>query len=230
MNLCVIPARSGSKRIPKKNIKNFYGKPIIAWSIEAAIKSNCFDKVLVSTDDHEIVELAKSYGAEAPFIRPKKLADDYAATVPVISHAIKWQIENFKKPTYVCCIYATAPFIQLNYLRRGLKLLKDTNCEYTFSATNYAYPIQRSFRIKKNNKIKMFDTKYYNLRTQDLEEVYHDVGQFYWATADTWLKNKKIIGENSIPIIIPRSRAIDIDTPIDWQIAEIMFEVFNFKK
>jgi len=231
MNLCVIPARVGSKRIKKKNIKIFCGKPIIVWSIELAIASKCFDKIIVSTDDAEIADLAKNYGAEVPFIRPKSLSDDYTETVQVISHAIKWQIEHYQKPLYVCCIYATAPFIKISDLQSGLKILKSSSSNYVFPATNFAYPIQRSFRLKKNKEIEMFYPKNYNFRSQDLEEAFHDAGQFYWGLTDAWLENKKIISdEGSSPILIPRNRAMDIDTIEDWQIAERMFEVINKKK
>ena len=153
MRLCVIPARAGSKRIPRKNRKIFSGKPIIAWSIELAIASKCFDKIIVSTDDKEIANIAKSYGLNVPFIRPKKISDDYTGTAPVISHAIRWQIENNQKPLYVCCIYATAPFIKISDLKDGLKILKNSKSDYVFSATSFAYPVQRSFRIKKKQKI-----------------------------------------------------------------------------
>ena len=144
MNLCVIPARSGSKRIPNKNIKIFCGKPIIVWSIEAAIASKCFDKIIVSTDDRKIADLAKSHGADVPFIRPKTLSDDNTGTLPVISHAIKWMIKNYQKPLHVCCIYATAPFIRLGDLKNGLKFLKKFGHEFVLPVTNYSYPIQRS--------------------------------------------------------------------------------------
>ena len=227
MNLCVIPARGGSKRIPNKNVKIFCGKPIIVWSIELAIASKCFDKIIVSTDSKEIADLAKSYGVDVPFIRPKTLADDYTATVPVVSHAVKWQIENHQKPLYVSCIYATAPFIKLSDLKKGLKILKSVRSDYVFTATNFAYPIQRSFKIKKNKKLEMFYPEYLNFRSQDLDEAFHDAGQFYWGLTDAWLKKKPIINDNSIPLLIPRDRVQDIDTPKDWKIAERMFAAIN---
>jgi pseudaminic acid cytidylyltransferase len=230
MNLCVIPARGGSKRIPKKNIKNFCGKPIIVWSIEKAKASKCFDKIIVSTDDTEIANLAISYGADVPFMRPKTLSDDYTATVPVVSHAIKWQTDHDQKPNYVCCVYATAPFIALNDLKDSLKILRSSESDYVFSATNFAYPIQRSFKIKKNKRLEMFYPEHYNSRSQDLEEAFHDAGQFYWGLTDSWLENKPIIGKNSSPALIPRTRAIDIDTIEDWKIAETMFKAINKKQ
>ena len=229
MNLCVIPARAGSKRIPKKNIKIFCGKPIIAWSIELAIASKCFDKIIVSTDDKEIADLAKSYGVDVPFMRPKKISDDYTGTIPVISHAIKWQIKHYQKPLYVCCIYATAPFIKLSDLKNGLKILKSSGSDYVFPAANFAYPIQRSFRIKKNKRLEMFYKEHLNSRSQDLDEAFHDAGQFYWGLTETWLDNKPIISDNSIPLLIPRDRVQDIDTFDDWKIAERMFDIINDK-
>ena len=229
MNLCVIPARGGSKRIPKKNIKNFCGKPIIAWSIEQAIKSKCFDKIIVSTDDKDIAKIAKSYGAEIPFVRPKKLSDDFTGTTPVIAHAIKWYIKKNYNPSYVCCIYAAAPFISLSDLKKGLEILKKNRCDYVFPIINYSYPIQRSFKIKKNNRLKMFNPEYFNYRSQDLEEAFHDAGQFYWGKKNSWLQNRVIVSERASPIILPRSRALDIDTMEDWKIAETMFKT-NYEK
>jgi pseudaminic acid cytidylyltransferase len=231
MNLCVIPARGGSKRIPKKNIKFFCGKPIIVWSIELAILSKCFDKIIVSTDDTEIADLVKSYGVDVPFMRPKTLSDDYTGTIPVISHAVKWQIENCNEtPSNVCCVYATAPFIKSNDLQRGLKILKSSGSEYTFSATDYAYPIQRSFRIKKDKRLEMFHPEHINSRSQDLEEAFHDAGQFYWGLTDAWLENKPIMSRNSVPILIPRDQVQDIDTFEDWRIAESKFKISNSVK
>ena len=229
MNLLIIPARGGSKRIPKKNIKNFCGKPIIAWSIQTAKESKCFDKIIVSTDDDQIANLAQKYGAEVPFMRPKELSDDYTATVPVISHAIEWQIANDHKPMYVCCIYPTAPFIKTTDLQRGLRILKKSNSDYAFSATDYPYPIQRSFRISKNNTLEMFYPEHYNSRSQDLEEAFHDAGQFYWGLTDAWLDDRPIFSEKSSPILISRKRVQDIDTPEDWQVAVNMFEAVNKK-
>lgn len=224
MNVCIIPARGGSKRIPKKNIKLFCGKPIIIWSIEIAIASECFDKIIISTDDLKISKLAKKYKVEVPFKRPKKISDDKTGTVEVVSHAIKWLIKNNQKPEYVCCIYATAPFIKLSDLKNGLKILKNSNCSYVFPATHYSYPVQRSFKIKKNKQLKMLYPHHLNSRSQDLEDVYHDAGQFYWGKTDAWLQNRPIFNKNTKLISVPRYRALDIDTIDDWIIAERMFE------
>ena len=230
MNLCVIPARGGSKRIPKKNIKFFCGKPMIVWSIEAALKSGCFDKVIVSTDDAEISEIAKNNGAETPFYRPKELSDDYTGTTEVVAHAIEWHQKNFKQLSNVCCIYATAPFVEPKDLHEGLEILKSSDSEYVFSATNYSYPIHRSFRVIENNRVEMFAPENFNIRSQDLEKVYHDAGQFYWGTKNAWLNNRPIFTKKSSAVLLPRYRVQDIDTPEDWKIAEVMFEKFCQKK
>lgn len=227
MNLCVIPARGGSKRIPRKNIKQFCGKPLIVWSIEKAIESECFDKIIVSTDDIEIANIAKKYGAEVPFIRPRELSDDYTSTTEVISHAIKFQIENSKRPSIVCCIYPTAPFVQTKDIKHGLEILKTSGVDYVFSVTTFAYPIHRSFRMTKDQKIEMFWPEYLNSRSQDLEEAWHDAGQFYWGITDAWLEKKSVIGKNSKPIRLPRYRVQDIDNYEDWERAEWLFKIIN---
>jgi len=227
MRLAVIPARGGSKRIPRKNIKPFCGKPMIAWSIEAAIASQCFDRIIVSTDDDEIAEIAKAYGAEVPFIRPPVLSDDYTGTIPVIAHATHWQNKNGEAPTDVCCIYATAPFLQITDLQIGLQALKKTNADYAFSVTSYPFPIQRAIRITTANRIEMFQPEKFNARSQDLEEAWHDAGQFYWGKANAWLDGKLIFSPDTIPIMLPRHRVQDIDTIDDWIRAELMFKCLN---
>ena len=230
MNICIIPARGGSKRIPRKNIKNFCGKPIILWSIEEAIKSKCFEKIIVSTDDEEIANFVKNYGAEVPFIRPKELSHDYIQTIPVIAHAIRHQIKHDKTPSNVCCINPAAPFISSIDIEIGLEKLKNSRADFTFPVTTYAFPIQRSFWITKNQRVEMFQSKYTNSRTQNLKEAYHDAGQFYWGKLNSWLESNSIINKNACPIILPRYRVQDIDTPEDWRRAEIMFETINKNK
>ncbi len=224
MNLCVIPARGGSKRIPRKNIKPFCGKPMIAWSIEAAKASGCFDRIIVSTDDEEIAEVAKSFGAEVPFMRPAHLSDDHTATIPVIAHAIRWQMEHSDSPIEVCCVYATATFVQSKDIKRGLEILKSTDAEYAFSVTTYAFPIQRAIRITKEQRVEMFQPGHFNTRSQDLEEAWHDAGQFYWGRASAWLEGKPIFISDAAPVTLPRCRVQDIDTPEDWQRAEWLFK------
>jgi pseudaminic acid cytidylyltransferase len=224
MNLCVIPARGGSKRIPRKNIKEFCGKPMIAWSIEAAKSSACFNRIIVSTDDEEIAEVAKSFGAEVPFMRPAHLSDDHTATIPVIAHAIRWQMEHSHSPTEVCCIYATAPFVQVQDIKRGLEILKSTDAEYVFSVTTFAFPVQRAIRITKEQRVEMFQPEHFNTRSQDLEEAWHDAGQFYWGRASAWMEGKPIFSRDSAPVTLPRYRVQDIDTLEDWQRAEWLFK------
>lgn len=223
MKIAIIPARGGSKRIPRKNIRQFLGKPMLAWSIAAARHSGCFDRIIVSTDDNEVAETALAYNAEIPFIRPKHLSDDYTGTIPVIAHAIRWLEDHGETVTEACCIYATAPFIQSDDLQLGLETLRKTNSEFTFSATSYAFPIQRAFRITNEQRIEMFEPQNFSTRSQDLAEAWHDAGQFYWGTKQAWLDNKIIFGSNSSIIKIPRYRAQDIDTIEDWEHAELMF-------
>jgi pseudaminic acid cytidylyltransferase len=223
MNLCVIPARGGSKRIPRKNIKEFCGKPMIAWSIEAAKNSGCFDRIIVSTDDDEIADVAKAYGAEVPFMRPAELADDYAGTTAVVAHATQWQKDNDKNPDYVCCLYATAPFIQAEDFNRGLDLLTSSEADFAFSVTSYAFPIQRAIRISREQRVEMFQPEHFNTRSQDLEEAWHDAGQFYWGTTAAWLEKKTLFSSDAVPVVLPRHRVQDIDTQEDWTRAELMF-------
>lgn len=227
MRLAVIPARGGSKRIPRKNIKPFCGKPMIAWSIEAALASGCFDTVIVSTDDAEIAEVARHYGADVPFMRPAELSDDYAGTVPVIRHATEWFIANGQAPEQVCCIYATAPFVTGEDIRRGLDALANNDCDYVFSVTSYAFPIQRAIRITPADRVEMFNPEHFNTRSQDLEEAYHDAGQFYWGRASAWLEGKILFGTYAVPVKLPRHRVQDIDTPEDWERAEWLFKAMQ---
>lgn len=227
MKLCVIPARGGSKRIPRKNIKVFNGKPMIAYSIEAAFKSKCFDKVIVSTDDQEIAEFAREYGAEVPFMRPKEISDDYTGTTAVITHAIEWLQEHHELPEQVCCIYATAPFVSSDDIKRGLKILNESDCDYAFSVTSYAFSIQRAIMITESNRVEMFYPEYLSVRSQDLKEAYHDAGQFYWGTTESWLLGKPIFSPEAAPVILPRFRVQDIDTLEDWERAEFMFKTLQ---
>jgi N-acylneuraminate cytidylyltransferase len=227
MRLAVIPARGGSKRIPRKNIKEFCGKPMIAWSIEAARKSGCFDAVVVSTDDDEIASIAREWGAEVPFLRPSTLADDHTGTIPVIRQAIEWYSAHIQAPEFVCCIYATAPFIESGDLHKGFNTILENDCDYAFSATSYASPIQRAFRIADKGRVEMFYPELFNTRSQDLEEAYHDAGQFYWGRAEAFVNDVELFSSASIPIILPRCRVQDIDTFEDWKRAEVMFKALE---
>ena len=225
--LAINPACLGSKRIPRKNIKLFCAKPMIAWSIEAALQSGCFDQVIVSTDDREIAEVARQYGATVPFMRPAELSDDHTGTVPVIQHAIEWVNAQGQPVEQACCLYATAPFVSAEDINRGLDILDATQSDYAFSVTSYAFPIQRAIRLNDEGRVQMFNPEYFNIRSQDLEEAFHDAGQFYWGTADAWLKGRMIFGAGSVPVPLPRHRVQDIDTPEDWVRAEWLFKAMQ---
>lgn len=227
MRLAVIPARGGSKRIPRKNIKPFGGLPMIAWSIRAAINSQCFDRIIVSTDDEEIAEVAKQQGAEVPFVRPTNLSDDHTGTIPVIAHSIGRQNQYGEAATQVCCLYATAPFVQATDLQRGLQVLQTTGADYAFSVTSYAFPIHRAIRITADQRVDMFQPEHFNTRSQDLPEAWHDAGQFYWGQAQAWLSGKPLFSQASAPVPLPRYRVQDIDTPEDWERAEWLFKAMH---
>lgn len=227
MRLAVIPARGGSKRIPRKNIKAFCDRPMIAWSIEAALASGCFDAVVVSTDDDEIAEVAKAHGASVPFMRPAELSDDHTSTIPVIAHAVQWFGDASQRPDQVCCLYATAPFVTAEAIRTGLQVLEEEGVDYAFSVTSYAFPIQRAIRVSKRGRVEMFQPEHFNTRSQDLEEAYHDAGQFYWGRASAWLAGKALFGANSAPVVLPRHLVQDIDTAEDWLRAEWMFKALR---
>jgi N-acylneuraminate cytidylyltransferase len=230
MRVAVIPARGGSKRIPRKNVKLFCGRPMIAWSIEAALNSSCFDQVVVSTDDEEIATISVKHGASVPFLRPKTLSDDHTGTIPVIQHTIESLQLSSLDIEHVCCIYATAPFIQPSDIRRGLHILLDKKCSYAFSVTRYPFPIQRAVKITGENRVEMFYPDFFSVRSQDLEEAFHDAGQFYWGTARAWLEGQQIFGHGAAPVLLPRHRVQDIDTDEDWQYAEWMFKAMTLER
>lgn len=224
--VAIIPARGGSKRIPRKNIKEFHGKPLIAYSIETALKSKLFDEVIVSTDDKQIAKVATSYGASAPFIRPDELSDDFVGTGAVVNHAIEFLKAEGKKIEYVCTIYATAPFVSQKYLLEGFTKLQNSNAKYAFSCTSMPYPIWRTFKVTSNGRCEMFWPENFPKRSQDLEEAYQDAGQFYWNKLEQ-SADDIIFGKDSIPIILPRYLVQDIDTLEDWARAELMYEVIQ---
>jgi len=227
MRLAVIPARGGSKRIPRKNVKLFAGKPMIAWSIAAARDSGLFDHIIVSTDDADIAEIACDAGASTPFMRPLDLSDDFTPTVPVVTHALDWVETNLGPVKTVCCLYATAPFIQPDDLIRGAAILEKTGADYAFPVTSFPFPIQRAVRLTDTARMEMLSPEFALTRSQDLEEAYHDVGQFYWGQRNAWVDGLSIIGPNAAPVIIDRHRAQDIDTPEDWKRAELMFHAID---
>jgi pseudaminic acid cytidylyltransferase len=224
MNIAIIPARGGSRRIPGKNIKLFVGKPIIAYSIEAAKASQVFDRIIVSTDSDEIAQVAIAYGAEIPFIRPKELSDDHTPTAPVIAHAIHWFKERGHLPEFACCIYATAPFVKPDFIKEGYKTIVENNVASVFSVTTYAFPILRSLKITNKGTLAMFWPEHEMTKSQDMPEAYHDAGQFYWLKVDSFLKSGKIYTSDAMPVILPRYLVQDIDTPEDWITAERMFK------
>jgi N-acylneuraminate cytidylyltransferase len=227
MRLAVIPARGGSKRIPRKNIKPFCGKPIIAWSIEAALESGCFDQVIVSTDDAEIAGVARQWGGAVPFMRPAELADDHTGTIPVIRHAIEWLNRQGQGIEQACCVYATAPFVSAEDLRHGLDVLQGNDCDYAFSVTSYAFPIQRAIRINDAGRVEMFNSEHFHTRSQDLEEAFHDAGQFYWGRAEAWLQERVLFDSRSLPVLLPRHHVQDIDTLEDWARAEWLYRAMQ---
>lgn len=222
MNIAIILARGGSKRIPRKNIKPFAEKPMIAYAITAAKESGLFEQVVVSTDDEEIAAIAREWGAETPFSRPAELADDYTTTIPVVAHAIRacsnlgWSIEN------VCCIYPGVPFMQPEDLSGALKRLTESDADYCFPVTEFPSAIQRALKLGNDGKVQPFYPQYEKTRTQDLEKAYHDAGQFYWGRVSSWLDNASI-HSGGIGYVIPNWRVVDIDTPEDWKRAEIIF-------
>jgi pseudaminic acid cytidylyltransferase len=223
-NLAIIPARGGSKRIPRKNIKPFMGKPIMAYSIEAALKSNIFDEVMVSTDDEEIASIAKEFGAIVPFMRSEKTANDYATTADVICEVIECYHNIGKDFDTVCCIYSTAPFVTSDRIIEAYSLLQ--NFDSVFTAVSYSSPIQRGLKIE-DGKIKMIWPQYRNTRSQDLEPVYHDAGQFYVAKVAQFLKEKTFWTEKAGGIILPELEVQDLDTETDWQLAEMKYKLLH---
>lgn len=224
MSVAVIPARGGSKRIPRKNVRNFCGKPMIVWSIEAAAASGCFDRIIVSTDDEEITAIATAAGAEVPFRRPAVLAQDQSGTGDVMVHVVEWLDAAGITPEALCCVYATAPFLQPEDIRASRCLLAKSGAEYAFPVTTFPYPIQRALRINARGQVEMLQPGLYPVRSQDLEELYHDAGQFYWGRADAWRACRPIFLADSVPVFLPRERVQDIDTLEDWARAEVMFE------
>lgn len=217
----IIPARGGSKRIPRKNIKLFAGKPMIAHAIAAAQESGLFAHIVVSTDDPEISEIARNAGAETPFVRPSSLADDHTPTVPVIAHAIEALQQSNRQVDTVCCIYPGVPFIQVADLVAALALLRDSGADYAFPIAEFPAAVQRALRRNQQGHVAPLQPEFELTRTQDLEPAYHDAGQFYWGTRAAWLSNPRI-HSNAAGLIIPGWRVVDIDTPEDWLRAEIL--------
>lgn len=223
MALAVVPARGGSKRIPGKNLRDFCGRPMIAWSLAAAQEAGCFQRIVVSTDDEAIAETARGLGAEIPFARPAALADDHTPTAAVIAHAV----EALGATGPVCCLYATAPFATGKDLRAGLGRLREGAARYVFPVTTFPYPIQRALRMRPDGAVEMFDAAMFARRSQDLEEAWHDAGQFYWADAATWRTEPVVYAPGAVGLPVPRHRVQDIDTEEDWARAELLFRALG---
>jgi pseudaminic acid cytidylyltransferase len=229
MNVAVIPARGGSKRIPDKNIKPFAGKPIIAYSIEAAQHAGIFDRILVSTDSEPIARVARQFGAEVPFLRPAELADDHTPTAPVVAHTLHWLAASGFPARYVCCMYATAPFLRPEYVTEGYRLLTTQQVSSVFSVTSFPFSIFRALKIAEDGHIAMFWPEYELTRSNDLPAAYHDAGQFYWLACGAFLQDRKMYGWDALPVILPRYLVQDIDTPEDWETAEQMFRALQLR-
>lgn len=226
-NLCIIPARGGSKRIPRKNIRDFLGKPIIAYSIEAAIASGLFDEVMVSTDDMEIAEVAKQYGASVPFFRSAENSNDFASTMDVIHEVVSQYNSKNIKFKFACCIYATAPFVNLADLQRGYHKLLLEQRTSIFPIVKFSYPIWRGVKISENGEVEMVWPNFINTRSQDLEDVYHDAGQWYWIDLNKLSLNSKIFSDNSASVELDPICVQDLDNESDWQMAELKYELLQ---
>ncbi|WP_414830115.1 pseudaminic acid cytidylyltransferase [Alteromonas sp. H39] len=230
MNIAVIPARGGSKRIVGKNIKPFAGKPLIAYSIEAAQASELFDEIIVSTDSDEIAAIAEQYGATQIISRPESLSNDYVGTFPVVKHAVEVFEQSAGEVDYICCIYATAPFLSAERLKEGLhRLAADSTKQFAFSVTSFPFPVQRAIKLFEGG-VTPVDAGQMGKRSQDLEEYYHDAGQFYWGTRSAWKNDKATFAPHSIPVILPRYLVQDIDTPEDWKRAELMYRAYTMSE
>lgn len=225
-NLCIIPARGGSKRIPRKNIKTFIDKPIIAYSISAAINSKLFDEVMVSTDDLEVAEIAKQFGASIPFMRSHNNSNDFASTYDVIEEVLNTYSQMGKYFDNTCCIYACAPFVTNAKLNEAFQLLIKEEFDSVFPIVPFGFPIQRALKLT-NNKVQFYNPQFDLTRSQDFEKSYHDVGQFYWMNTQKVLNNKKIISQNTGSIVLSELECQDIDNEIDWQLAELKYNLLK---
>ncbi|UVL36321.1 MULTISPECIES: pseudaminic acid cytidylyltransferase [unclassified Pseudomonas] len=219
-NVAIIPARGGSKRIPRKNLLPFDGVPMIVRSIRTAVDSGLFDQVVVSTDDAEIADVARAHGAQVPFLRPVDLADDFTGTAAVIVHALQ-QLPAFD---YACCVYATAPLLQVRYLRQGIELLEQrSDKSFAFSVCSFGFPVQRALTLDGQGGLSALYPEFRNTRSQDLPEAFQDAGQFYWGRTEAWLRGEVLYSPASLPVILPRHLVQDIDTLEDWKRAEYLY-------
>lgn len=227
-SIAIITARGGSKRIPKKNIKEFCGKPIITYSIEAALKAGCFDTVMVSTDSEEIAEIAKSYGAEVPFLRSAATSNDFAATADVLNEVIEQYSSKGEQFDLMCCIYPTAPFVTAEKLNKAINTLVENNADSLMPVVAFSFPPQRG-NVIRNGKLEYQYPEYSQMRSQDLEEVYHDCGQFYICKVNAFKESGKLVTGNTVPLIMPEEEVQDIDNLTDWVLAEVKYKTFVLK-
>jgi pseudaminic acid cytidylyltransferase len=228
--IAIIPARGGSNRIPRKNIREFHGKPIIAYSIDAARHSKCFERIVVSTDDDEIAAVAQEFGAEVPFRRPPSLADAHTGTIDVVKHAVDTLEASGITFEWTCCIYATAPFLSADCLAEGFRRLRESGRSFAFSVARFEHPIQRALRILADGSLDAISPEHRDSRSQDLEPSFHDAGQFYWGRTCAFKERRKLFSSESIPIVLPHQLAHDIDTPEDWANAELAFAALRLSK
>ena len=226
MRVAIIPARGGSKRIPRKNIRQFNGKPVVAWAILASQESKLFDYIVISTDDNEIKLIAEQYGAIAPFVRPAEISDDYTPTVPVIAHAIKEIDRLYRHVEYACCIYPCSPLLASDDLVKAFNILESTGVDFVYPVVEYPHSIYRSMEQSKDGKMEFLYPQYELTRTQDLKKTYHDAGQFYWGKAEAW-KGLKKMHTNGLGMEIPSYKTVDIDTEDDWKKAELLSQLFS---
>ncbi|KAB0499758.1 pseudaminic acid cytidylyltransferase [Pseudomonas vancouverensis] len=223
-NIAIIPARGGSKRIPRKNLKPFDGVPMIARSIRTALECGLFEAVVVSTDDEEIAELARASGAQVPFMRPAALADDFTGTAAVMVHALLALQQQGQMFEMACCIYATAPLLQARFIRQGLQsLAQHRDRSFAFSVCDFGFPIQRALTLDEQGALSALYPQFRETRSQDLPVAYQDAGQFYWGRSEAWLRGEVLYSPRSLPVILPRYLVQDIDTPEDWTRAEYLY-------
>jgi pseudaminic acid cytidylyltransferase len=224
MILGVIPARSGSKRIPLKNIKNFFGKPILAYSIESAKASGVFDKIIVSTDDEAVAKVAREHGAEAPFLRPDDISGDFSPVASVAKHAIQYYEDECLAVDMACVLFATAPFMKAEYIRKGYELMREhPEKSFALSVTPFTFPIKRGLRINDQGELDALWPEHYLTRSQDLESCYHECGQFFWGRSESFLEEKMTYSPDSLPVVIPEHLVHDIDTEQDWVRCEHLY-------
>ena len=223
-HLCIIPARGGSKRIPRKNIRPFHGRPILEWSVSAALQTGIFDRVMVSTDDEEIAEIARRAGANVPLMRSAEASDDHATTPDVLIEVLNRYGEDGDFFDLGCCLYPTAPFVTPEDLVQGRDLLITAGFNAVMPIAAFSYPIWRSLKRDSSGRVTMNFQEHLSTRSQDLPPAYHDAGQWYWFRTADFLRDQVLLGPNTGSILLPETRVQDIDNEDDWRLAEIKHE------